>query len=129
MAHPPRYHPDDPYLAQLRGVCLALPGAAEKISHGRPVFFTTKVFAVFGGMLKGDHHSDEFARSVLILPDAGEQPALLADPRFFLPAYLGPGGWVGLNFLADEVDWQEVAELVESSYRNTAPPKLIATLS
>lgn len=27
---------EDPLLARLRQVCLALPDAAEKISHGRP---------------------------------------------------------------------------------------------
>ena len=52
--HPVMFDEDDPYLDRLREVCLSLPGAAEKISHGRPNFFTTKVFAIFGGVTKGD---------------------------------------------------------------------------
>lgn len=128
MAHPPRFDPTDPLLHRLRQICLALPGSLEKVSQGHPVFYTVKVFAVYGGLVKGDHSSDRYARSVLILPDSGERPALLQDPRFFLPAYYGPSGWVGLDLTEGSPDWAEVAELVEESYRNTAPRRLVAAL-
>jgi hypothetical protein len=127
-AHPRRFAEHDPFLAELRKICLGLPGAQEKISHGHPNFFTGKVFAIFGGLVKGDHAAADFARSVLFLPDTDERTALLGEPRFFHPAYYGPYGWVGLNFLAGRPDWAEVAELVEMSYRNTAGKKLIAEL-
>lgn len=55
MAHPPRFADDDPLLLRLRAVALSLPGAAEKISHGRPTFFTRKIFAIYGGVTKGEH--------------------------------------------------------------------------
>jgi hypothetical protein len=126
--HPTRFDPDDPYLVELRRTCLALPGADEKTSHGHPVFFTKKIFAIFGAVPKGDHGSDLLARSVLVLPDPEERPALLADERFFTPGYYGPYGWVGLNFAVAEVDWDEVAELVDSSFRNTAPARLVREL-
>jgi hypothetical protein len=128
VAHPPRFAADDPYLARLRAICLALPEAREKISHGHPNFFTKKVFAVFGGLVKGDHDADDYAQSVLFLPESDERAALVADDRFFVPAYYGPSGWLGLNFRAAEPDWAEVAELVEDSYRNTAVQRLIARL-
>lgn len=126
--HPRRFAEHDPYLELLRTICLGLPAAQEKISHGHPNFFTRKVFAIFGGLVKGDHAATDFAQSVLFLPDADERTALLGDPRFFHPAYYGPNGWVGLNFLAAWPDWAEVAELVDMSYRNTAGKKLIAEL-
>lgn len=127
--HPPRFSEDDPYLARLREVALALPGAQEKVSHGHPNFFTKKVFAVFGAVVKGDHYADQYSQSVLVMPDVDERLALLADEeRCFAPAYYAPYGWVGLNFRAKDVDWAEVAELVDMSYRNTAPKKLIAEL-
>jgi hypothetical protein len=119
----------DPCLARLRDVCLALPGAAEKVSHGRPCFHTRKIFAIYGAVEKGDHHSGRFDRSVLVLPDPAEAPAMLADPRFFIPAYWGPSGWIGLDLTAGEVDWGEVAELVEESFRMTAPATLVARLA
>jgi predicted DNA-binding protein (MmcQ/YjbR family) len=50
------------------------------------------------------------------------------DVRFFFPAYLGPYGWLGLDFTAAKVDWGEVAELVDASYRLIAPKKLLKQL-
>ena len=44
------------------------------------------------------------------------------------PPIYGPYGWIGLNFRAAEVDWDEVADLVEESYRNTAPARLVRLL-
>ena len=66
--------------------------------------------------------------SVLIKPDASEVAALVGDPRFFVPAYLGPSGWIGLDFTAAQVDWTEVRELVEDSFRQTAPKRLVQEL-
>lgn len=133
MAHPPRFDPADPLLHRLREICLDLPEAAEKISHGFPAFYTVKVFAMFGGVVKGDHASDVYARSVLVLPDADEREALLADRHFFVPGYVGAFGWIGRHLAAappdwDEPDWAEIAELVDMSYRNTAPARLVRLL-
>ncbi len=127
MAHPPRFTEDDPLLARVRSLCLRWPAAKEKVSHGRPTFYTTKVFAYFGGNIKGDHHSERHNRSLLVLPDPDERLALLQDERCYDPAYLGPSGWIGF-FLDDDTDWAEVAELVDSSYRNTAPVRLVREL-
>jgi predicted DNA-binding protein (MmcQ/YjbR family) len=59
----------------------------------------------------------------------GEQTLLVsADPdRFFVPAYVGSKGWVGVR-LDQPVDWVEVAELVEDSYRLIAPRAAVAQL-
>lgn len=129
---PPPRDPDDPHLARVREICLALPGAAEKASHGSPTFFTRRTFAVFGGSLKGDHYSPVARQALLFLPDESERAALVEDERFFVPAYFGTSGWLGLSFHlvggVDEVDWDEVAELVEMSYRLTAPASLVREL-
>lgn len=118
---------DDPILARLRQLCLAMPGAQEKISHGHPAFFTKKIFAFFGGSMKVDDQWVQHEQAVLVLPDPDERTALLADDRFWVPAYLGPGGWIGLD-LGDGTNWDEIAELVDESYRNTAGKRLIAQL-
>lgn len=131
MAHPLMFDPDEPCLHRLRELCLGLPGADEKVSHGRPNFFTRKVFAIYGGSLRGDHFAPIARHSVLFLPDADDRPALIEDERFFVPAYVGASGWLGLSFEksgCDRVDWDEVAELVDASYRNTAPTRLVAEL-
>ena len=128
MSHPRRYADDDPYLAELRRICHALPEAAEKESHGHPNFYTKKVFAAFGAVVKGDHGSDRWSQSVLVLPGLLTREAALSDSRFFVPGYYGPYGWIGLDVRAAEVDWDEVAELVDESYRNTAPARLVRLL-
>lgn len=128
MAHPARYSEDDPYLARVREIALALPEAAEKISHGHPNFFTKKVFAVYGGVVKGDHDSDAYSQAVLVKADPDERLALLEEERGFLPAYFGPSGWVGVNFRTQEPDWDEIADLLDMSYRNTASKRLVAEL-
>ncbi|MCK0113887.1 MmcQ/YjbR family DNA-binding protein [Ornithinimicrobium sp. F0845] len=130
--HPARIPDDHPHLEAVRKIALALPRAEEKRSHGSPTFFTRKVFAVFGGSLKGDHYAPVARNALLFLPDDSEREALIGDERFFVPAYLGPSGWLGLSFHlvggVDDVDWQEVGELVEMSYRLTAPATLVREL-
>ena len=127
MAHPRMYDPDDRLLARVREITLAFPGAAEKESHGRPAFFTRKVFAYYGGSRKVDGEWIQHPRAVMFLPTPEERPALVADGRFWVPAYLGPSGWLGLDIAMGD-DLEEVAELVEESFRRTAPMKLVARL-
>lgn len=121
----------DLVLARVRELALALPDAAEKTAHGRPNFHTKKVFAVYGGGTKGGHN--RYNQSLIIKADPDELPGLKADPRFFEPAYWGPSGWMGLDLTAavedaEAVDWGEVAELLDMSYRNTATATLIRRL-
>lgn len=123
----------DPLLVRLREICLSFPDAAEKISHGRPNWYTTKVFAIYGGSVKGDHDDPTLRRALLFLPDPDEVRALEQDERFLVPAYLGVGGWRALPLDRPErdggaVDWNEVAELVESSYRQLAGVRRVARL-
>lgn len=66
--------------------------------------------------------------AVVFKPEPPERPALLGDGRFYLPPYWGPSGWVGLDFTAAAVDWQEVAELMESSYRQVALKRMLKAL-
>lgn len=85
------------------------------------------MFAYYGGSVKTDDGYHRFNESVLVLADRTERPALLEDERFFHPMYLGVSGWVGL-VLGAETDWDEVAELVETSYRLTAGARRVKAL-
>ena len=130
VAHPQMFDDDDPVLARVKELALALPDAAMKVSHGRPAFFTTKVFAYYGGSQRVDGEWVAHDHAVLVLPDEGDRPGLLEDPRAWVPAYLGPSGWLGVDLGPDPaaVDWGEVAELLDASYRLTAPARLVADL-
>lgn len=128
MAHPKMFDDGDPYLARVRELASALPGSAEKVSHGRPAFFTSKVFAYYGGSLKADGTWVEHPHAVIIQPEPADRQALIEEARVFVPAYLGPSGWLGIDVDGADADWSEVAELIDASFRLTAPKRLIAEL-
>lgn len=116
------YSDDDPYLAELRRACLAFPEAVEVEAWGRPTFRAgKKMFAVFEGR-------DDHPFAVIVKPEPGERHVLLDDPRFYVPAYYGPSGWVALDFTAAEVDWDEVGELLDASYRQVALKRMLKAL-
>lgn len=116
------YTDADPHLAELRRVCLALPESVEVEAWGRPTFRAgRKIFAVFAG-------DDDHEWAVIFKPDPEERPALVDDPRMYSPPYFGASGWLSLDFSAGSVDWIEVAELVEASYRQVALKRMLKAL-
>ena len=122
MAHPRVFSDDDPFLSDLRRLALALPESCEVEAWGRPTFRAgKKIFAVFTGI-------NEERYSVVFKPEAAERPALMEDPRFYVPPYWGASGWLALDFTAAAVDWEEVAELLEASYRQVALKRMIVKL-
>lgn len=127
MSHPIRFDDAHPHLQRVREIALDLPDAAEKISHGHPAFFTTKVFAYYGGSIRVEGEWRRYDNSLLVLLDAGERSALLEEPRCYQPAYLGVAGWIGVD-LGDDTDWDEIAELIDASYRRTAGVRQVARL-
>lgn len=119
---------DDFGLAELRGLALGFPAAFEKISWGRPVFCAPKMFAMYGGNLKSAGEMVAYPHSLLVKVDDSDRRSLEQDDRFFFPAYMGPFGWMGLDLTAAAVDWDEVAELLDASFRLVASKKLIKEL-
>src|SRR5882757_8960156 len=112
-------------LEQLRALCLALPEATEKVSHGEPAWFVRdkKLFV----MLADRHRDDRFA--FWCAAPAGVQEELVdAEPdRFFRPPYVGHRGWLGV-YLDVPQDWAEIAEIVTDAYRAIAPKTLVILL-
>jgi hypothetical protein len=116
----------DPILARLREVCLALPEVTERLSHGSPTWFVRgkKTVATY----VDNHHGD--GRLAIWCPaPPGVQGVLVTEEpdRFFVPAYVGHRGWLGVR-LDRDLDWDEVAGIVEDAYRLVAPRKLVAEL-
>ena len=118
------FNDKDPMLARVRELAQTFPGNAEKVSFGRPAFFTKKVFAYFGCSVRLDGAWIQHPQSIVVDTDEDERVAMLADKRFFVPAYLGAWGWVACD-LGPKTDWDEVNELLDASYRLTAPKKLV----
>ncbi|CAN5218005.1 MmcQ/YjbR family DNA-binding protein [soil metagenome] len=112
--------------ARLRAICSQLPDVTERVSHGAITFFVRGKRSV--AYLTDDHHGD--GRLALVCAAApGVQAELLSvEPaRFFRPPYVGHRGWIGVR-LDVELDWDEVAAIVEDAYRCVAPPTLLRRL-
>lgn len=114
----------DPSLARLRALCLALPEATERLSHGEPSWFVQdkRNFACYA-----DHHHDDRLAFTCAAPFGAQQALVAADrKRYFVPPYVGGRGWLGIYLDVPDVDWDEVAELVREAYLMVAPRRLTA---
>ena len=78
----------------------------------------------------GQEDTDGDGRLALWCPAApGVQEAMVTEEpeRFFRPPYVGPSGWLGVRLDIDP-DWDEIAGIIEDSYRKVAPKRLAALL-
>jgi predicted DNA-binding protein (MmcQ/YjbR family) len=105
-------------LKRVRALCLALPETFEREAWEHPTF------RVGGGKGKIFCTAAVDGSTCTMKSDPEEREALLAqgDP-FFLPPYVGGKGWVGVR-LDRRTDWDEVAELIATSYCLIAPKRL-----
>jgi hypothetical protein len=112
-------------LGRLRQICLGLPEATERNSHGEPAWFagSGKQFVCYA-----DHHHDDKLAFWCAAPVGCQAELVGSDPqRYFVPPYVGGRGWLGVR-LDVEIDWAEIAEIVEDAYRVVAPRRLVALL-
>jgi hypothetical protein len=116
----------DSALAMVREICLALPGAGERLSHGAPAFFIDgkQQFVMF----MDDHHGDGRLALWCAAP-AGAQAALTASSpdRYFVPPYVGHRGWIGLRLDRDAAR-DEIAGVIEDAWLDRAPKRRLAEL-
>jgi predicted DNA-binding protein (MmcQ/YjbR family) len=111
-------------LERIRALCLAMPEAFEIEAWGHPTF------RVGGGRGKIFCTAAVDGSSLTVKADPLERDALLADEkRFYVPAYVGHKGWVGVRCDGVPVDWEEIAELIATSYCLVAPKRLAANVT
>lgn len=108
---------------RLRRICADLPEVTERVSHGAITFFVRSKRTV--GYLTDDHHGDGRLALVCAAPQGTQDDLIRQEPeRFFRPPYVGHRGWIGVRLDVD-VDWDEIAAIVASSYRCVAPKTLV----
>jgi hypothetical protein len=101
-------------LARVRALCLALPGATERASHGSPSFFIDgkQSFASFSD----NHHADGRIALVCAAPEGAQAMLVDANPDcYFVPPYVGRLGWIGVR-LDRDLPWPEIAAIIESAH-------------
>jgi predicted DNA-binding protein (MmcQ/YjbR family) len=104
----------------MRKIALGLPEATEEITWGTDINFRVrkKIFA-FPGQ----------GGTLTVKADREELPALLGAARFTPAPYLARGGWVRMDLTTAAPDWDEIDELIRTSYCLIAPKKLAAQIS
>jgi predicted DNA-binding protein (MmcQ/YjbR family) len=108
-------------LAKLGPICLALPDTKLTMTWGKPHFRVgDKIFA-------GCDDGEEDWHIGVKLPMTRAAKLVANDARFSRAAYVGHKGWVNFD-AADVDDWDEVRELVTTSYRLIAPKRSLAKL-
>ena len=111
---------DSALLTQLRRICRQLPEVQETVKWGHPTFEAgKKMFAVL------DHYNASPCLAVRSAPDQLEKH--LTDERFFPAPYAARYGWLCLS-LDGPLDWQEIEDLIRSSYRQVALKRMLAAL-
>ena len=110
-------------LQRVRRICLDLPEATEKIAWGAPTFrVRNKLFVMF----MNNHHGDGRVAIWCHAPAGAQQTLVAAEPRhYFVPPYVGPGGWLGVR-LDQGIDWSIVGSLIAEAYAQVAPKRLRA---
>ena len=107
---------------RISSLSLALPEAYEEPfgGHSAPAFrVNKKLFAMT---------SEDGTRLELKAAPGVQQALIGSNPEcFYVPKYIGHAGWVGvqLQFVSD---WEEIAELIEESYRLIAPKRCVKLL-
>jgi len=108
-------------------ICETLPEITyEAVGDGHIVFrIRKKNFAYY----LFDHHGDGMI-AFCCKSSLNEQRRLIRNDAesFFVPAYLGARGWVGIRLDLEEVDWETVTDLARQAYQSTAPRKLAALI-
>jgi hypothetical protein len=111
-------------LQRLRMICLSLPEATERLSHGEPTFFVrNKVFAMFAN----NHHGDGRVAVWLPVPMGVQEILVEGDPQtYFKPPYVGVRGWVGirLEHIGDEM----LMSFLHEAWALRAPKRLRESL-
>ena len=100
-----------------RKIALALPDATEKLSHGEPAFFVKgRLFMT----VDNNHHGSGHVALWLNAPPGAQESLVEGDPRhFFVPPYVGKGGWLGVR-LDSGLSWSVIADLIAQAHRTTA---------
>jgi phosphoribosylglycinamide formyltransferase-1 len=112
---------------QVDALASRLPEVTRKTSHGSPGWAvgpekTAKLFAVLA-----DRHHGEDAVGLLVKASGPDEMTGLIEAQpdlYYWPKYYGASGWLALKLNRRDVDWDQVAEWLERSWRACAPPRL-----
>lgn len=110
----------------VREIMAALPDVEEFVSHGQPTYRPRghKVFATY----TINHHGDGRVALNLMAPPGAQAAFVNMRPQvYFVPPYVGPAGWLGIE-LDKGLGWSTVCEHVREAYELVAPVESIRSM-
>jgi predicted DNA-binding protein (MmcQ/YjbR family) len=122
MGHPQVVDPGHPLIERVRRICFELPEVVEVEAWGRPTFRAAKPIFVHVAA------TAENPFSIVVKTDPQEHPALIEDGRFYGVPYYDRARWVGADLDGPRTDWELLAELIETSYRQVANRRQLRAL-
>ena len=111
---------------QVDDLAQQLAEVGRKTSHGSPGWSVGgekgKLFAIIA-----DHHHSEEAVGLLVKASGADEMTGLIEAQpeiYYWPKYYGASGWLGIKLNRRDVDWSQVSEWLQRSWRACAPPRL-----
>ena len=111
-------------LDALSGICLALPESRREDKGSHCAFLVGK--KTFAYYLNNHHDDNIISMCCKVLPGENRFLVESSPGRFYLPAYIGSRGWIGLRMDLATLSWTEVKELIHGSYMQIAPKRLVS---
>ncbi|MFL6727554.1 MAG: phosphoribosylglycinamide formyltransferase [Sphingomicrobium sp.] len=115
---------------QVDALARRLPEVGRKTSHGSPGWSIGgdkgKLFAIIA-----DHHHGEETVGLLVKSSGPDEMTGLIEAQpdvYYWPKYYGASGWLGVKLNRRDVDWDQVRQWLERSWRACAPPRLAKLL-
>jgi Protein of unknown function (DUF419)./Domain of unknown function (DUF1905). len=107
----------DAALGLVRSICLSLPDTEEKIAWNAPTF---RVYGRQFAMFLNNHHGDGKIALWCAAPPGAQRELVAAEPKhFYVPPYVGVGGWLGMR-LDTRLAKGAIAAIIEQAYRTIA---------
>jgi hypothetical protein len=92
-----------------------LDDVTERESHGAPSFFVKKTRSFMS--FADNHHGDGRLALWCAAPPGAQAMLVDVNPdAYFIPAYVGHLGWVGVR-LDRKLDWHEIEVVIEQAHR------------
>lgn len=112
--------------ARLAALCEAYP-ETEAANRYDNEHLSLEVAGKRFGYYLYQHFGDDGRSGAVLKAAPGAQELLVEeDPdRFWVPAFVGRHGWIGIRLDLDEPDWDEIADFVRDAWRLTAPKRVL----
>jgi hypothetical protein len=112
---------------RLAAICLTYPETVAEDRYDNEHLSLEVAGKRFGYYLERHFGDDGRSGAVLKAPRGQQDTLVEQDPdTFWVPAFVGRHGWIGIRLDLEEPDWEAVEDFVRQAWLMTAPKRLRA---